>query len=242
MKIKHVPTRRSRVDRELRKKEIEFAARIVFCERGFEASMEEIAVSAGVAEGTIYTYFESKKVLLIKVLENWYTSILDEFEDQLDAISGSRRKIYYIIWRHLKSLKDDAALARLMYFEVRHSNEYFGSAIYELNRKYTNVLVEICEEGIRDGELRANIPVKYLRDLVFGGIDHLVSGYLYNNKEINIGVAAESIVSLVFDGIAQGDNDMSSLGDCVRRLEAVTGKIETAVSGKNDKGLKVVSD
>ena len=242
MKNEQLPVRRPRVDRELRRKEIESAARIVFCERGFEASMAEIAVCAGVAEGTLYTYFESKKDLLIKVLENWYSAILHEFEEQLEAISGSRRKVYYIIWRHLKSLKDDAALARLMYFEVRHSNDYFGSAIYELNRKYTNVLVEVCEEGIKQGELRANIPVKYLRDLVFGGIDHLVSGYLYNNKDVNIGVAAESIVSLIFDGSAQGDSDMSSLGDCVRRLEAVTGQIEGAASGKKGKGFTVIGD
>jgi len=49
---------------EFREAEILEAARHVFARRGFaEASMEEIAQSAGVAKGTVYLYYDSKRDL-----------------------------------------------------------------------------------------------------------------------------------------------------------------------------------
>ena len=165
--------------RDRRISDIGAAAREVFCERGFEAaSTAEIAARAGVSEGTLYKYFENKRDLLIKVLESWYQSMLSDYASQLESIPGARNKIYYIVSRHLRSLKENADLARLSYHEVRHSGDYYESKIYEFNREYTQVFVETCREGIRNAELRADVPVGLLRDLILGGGGHVISGVL----------------------------------------------------------------
>ena len=60
-----------RLSRDERMRDIVAAARKVFIERGFDAaSTAEIAANAGVAEGTIYKYFESKRDVLLAVIEH----------------------------------------------------------------------------------------------------------------------------------------------------------------------------
>ncbi len=52
-----------------RKRQILSAAREVFSQKGFaEATTAEIAQQAGVSEGTIYNYFESKRDLLVSLI------------------------------------------------------------------------------------------------------------------------------------------------------------------------------
>ncbi len=153
----------------------------------------------------------------------------DRFAAQLAGIHGTRNKIYYIVSRHLRALKENADLARLSYHEVRHSDDYYESKIYAFNREYTQVLVETCREGMRLGELRPDLPLGLLRDLVFGGVDHLISGFLFNQRELDIEKSAEYIVALVFDGIGAPAEADTGAGDMVQRLEKIAERMEAAL-------------
>jgi hypothetical protein len=54
---------------EFRTAEILDAARTVFAQRGFAgATIDAIALAAGVAKGTVYLYFESKRELFLASL------------------------------------------------------------------------------------------------------------------------------------------------------------------------------
>lgn len=67
------PSRQERKENitRTRKQQILGAALAIFSEKGFAtATTAEIAQTAGVAEGTIYNYFKSKRELFIAVIEN----------------------------------------------------------------------------------------------------------------------------------------------------------------------------
>jgi len=65
----NTPKKFVRLAREQRVSAILSAALAVFAERGYEAAaVSEIAERAGVVEGTVYKYFESKRALLLTVL------------------------------------------------------------------------------------------------------------------------------------------------------------------------------
>jgi AcrR family transcriptional regulator len=60
------------------------SARKVFCTSGFQkGSIDEIAKEAGIAEGTIYRYFDSKRDLLDEVLRRHYSILFDDVEQTL---------------------------------------------------------------------------------------------------------------------------------------------------------------
>jgi AcrR family transcriptional regulator len=72
------PTRQERKDTiaAMRKKQILDAAFKVFSEKGFAAgTTAEIARMSGVAEGTIYNYFTSKRELFVAIIQNMIMDI-----------------------------------------------------------------------------------------------------------------------------------------------------------------------
>ncbi len=69
---------------KVRRKQIVDAARTVFAVKGFNgATTKEIAREAGIAEGTIYRYFKTKKELLLAVVSD---RALDEFATKIQNL------------------------------------------------------------------------------------------------------------------------------------------------------------
>ncbi len=221
-----------RLSRDERVRDIIAAARQVFVERGFElAAIAEIAAKAGVAEGTIYKYFESKRAVLLAVIEAWYHSMIKDFIEQLSGLQGARNKIYYIVWRHLKSLKDDADLCRLCFNQVLHSDDYHQTQIYQFNRQYTSVFVEVCREGVQNGELRSNLPIALFRDMIFGGIDARISRFLFRSgdAEVDTQATARDIVAMFFDGVMVNTDSTCESVVTVECLKGLASRFEDAV-------------
>jgi AcrR family transcriptional regulator len=224
-------TRRAvvRLPRERRVQDILEAAREVFCERGYDdAAMAEIAARAGVVEGTIYKYFESKRDLVFKVMEAWYEGMVAGFATDLSGISGTRPRLRYLVWRHLRSIRDNPALCRVFFREVRAGENYHRSFIHDQNRRYTSFFAAVLREGIDAGEIRADVPVNLVRDFVFGGIEHHVWNYVYGRGGLDIEAVADWIADIVLAGLRptgearRGD----ALARETTRLAAVADRLE----------------
>ena len=218
-----------RLPRERRVQDILEAAREVFCERGYEdAAMAEIAARAGVVEGTIYKYFESKRDLVFKVMEAWYEGMVAGFAADLAGISGTRPRLRYLVWRHLRSIRDNPALCRVFFREVRAGENYHRSFIHDQNRRYTSFFAAVLREGLAAGEIRADAPVSLVRDLVFGGIEHHVWNYVYGRGELDIEAVADWIADIVLAGLrpAGATRRGEALARETTRLAAVADRLE----------------
>lgn len=224
-----------RLPRERRIRDIESAAHSVFIKRGYAAaSIAEIAAEAGIAEGTIYKFFETKFDLLLRVLETWYRGTLDEFYDQLPGVVGCNNKVRFIVWRHLKSLKENPDLARLCWSEARNNRDYYHHSIYKLNREYTRVLVDVCREGIATGELRSDLPITVVRDLIFGGIDHHISRFLYDRGDFDVDESTDHICSIMFGGILPQAQNRDQ-GELLRRFEKIADRMSDIIDSQSHK-------
>jgi AcrR family transcriptional regulator len=223
----------TRLPRERREHDIVAAARAVFCERGYaEAGVAEIAARAQVVEGTLYKYFESKRVLLERVLEGWYEGLLADYAHHLPGIRGTRARLRYVIWRHLRTVRDDTPLARLVFLEVRAHDDYAGSSLHALNRRYTALLGGVLAEGVAAGELRADVPARVVRDMVYGGLEHLSWRHLTGRGRLDIDREADDMLRLLWDGIAtpaRRERDEPALAELraqVQRLERLADRFD----------------
>jgi AcrR family transcriptional regulator len=179
------------------------AAREVFCRKGFEAAaVAEIAASLGVVEGTVFKYFPTKRQLLLKVLERWYGEMFGDYARDLAAVRAPRERLRVLVWRHLRSVRENPQLCRLMFREVRSGPDYPGSRLHGLNRRYTQLLMDVIAEGIEAGAFRRDVPLPLLRDLVYGGIEHHTWSFMSGRGELDIEAVAGQITSVVCDGIA----------------------------------------
>jgi len=221
-----------RLAREQRVDEILAAARDVFCEKGYEATaVAEIAARMGVVEGTIYKYFASKRELLLKVLEHWYEEMFGDYARDLAGLSQPRARLRLLVWRHLRSIRDYPLLCRLMFREVQSEHDYRGTVLHELNRRYTQLLLDVIEAGVAAGEFRGDVPATLLRAMVYGGIEHHSWNYVCGRGDLDIDTLAEQITAVLCEGIVVAPQD-ADLKQEMKRLTQIASRIEKALPKK----------
>ena len=219
-----------RLPREERTRDICRAAKAAFAQLGFEgAIMADIARAAGIAEGTIYKMFASKRELLYTVMTDWYGGFTRDLRRHLEGLEGPEQKLRYLIWHHLSIIEADPALCRVFFREVRVLDDYRGSPVFELNREYTAFVTRVIEEGVERGDFRDDLPVTLVRDAIFGGLEHHAWSFLAGQRPLDIGAATDAFCRLVLRGIARagaGEAADARLGRLAGRLETAIGRLE----------------
>lgn len=220
----------SRLPREQRVADIMAAARRVFAEKGYdEASVAQIAARAGVVEGSVYRYFEHKRALLVKVVEDWYEEMLGDFQAQLALIDGTWNRFRFMVWKHLANIQKEPALSRLVFTELRPGPDYRQTSVFDLNRRYTHRTIEILREGQEAGVIHRNANLGLVRDMVYGCIEHHTWAFLRGEGSFDVDAAADGITRIVRAGVStEAAAPEPSFEDTVRRLETIVTRFERA--------------
>jgi AcrR family transcriptional regulator len=178
------------------------AMRTLLEDRTFESlTISEIALTAGVTEGLIYKYFRDKRDLLHHVLKEHYELFLIQIERDLQGIDGALNKLKKIVWSCIERYANHRVFARIILLEVRNSEEYFQSDAYGLVRQFNRIIIDIVNEGIADGEIRDTLPAAYIRNAIFGTIEHSCLNRVIFNETVSTNDAAKIITDLLFNGI-----------------------------------------
>ena len=220
-------TRRPRAEREA---EILDAARSVFAERGYgAAAVAEIATRAGVVEGTVYSYFETKRALLIAVMKAFYDDLISDTESGLRAVRGTENQLRFVIRRHIDTFTSDLGLCRVIIREARPDVALYDEAILKLNRRYTGLALRVLEEGISNGSLREDLVPSVIRDLLYGGIEHAVWRFVFSDGELDAGMLADQLADALLGGITNAPT--SETDATVVRLERAVARLESNLVG-----------
>ncbi|MGE0232215.1 MAG: TetR/AcrR family transcriptional regulator [Flavobacteriaceae bacterium] len=221
-----------RMPRDQRVATIMQTAREVLRERGYEQFLtSEVAERCGISEGTIYKYFASKRDLLIKVAEAWF----DEFLAQ-DPPSRQNRpirdRLFHVIFASLATIRREPALSRFVLTDLRADPNYRKMRVFEQNRQITAYVMDVIEEGVRRGELRGDVSMKLVRDIIFGGIEHQTWAFLRGEGEFSIEDSADGLTDVVLRGIgAEGKPQAASdVDEALARLENVTEALQGELS------------
>ncbi len=201
--------RRSGVER---KREILTAARAVFAVRGYEqTSIAEIAAKVGVVEGAIYKHFATKRELLFEAMCTFYRPLIEQTREQLAGIHGTRNRLRFVIWRHFKGFVEEPGICRLIIQDIRPRQDYPESVVHELNRESTSLVLGIIEEAMERGEFRRDLPATMVRDVIYGGIEHVMWKALSGRASVDIDRLADDLTDLIVCGVgARTEADTSA--------------------------------
>ncbi|HEX6179583.1 MAG TPA: TetR/AcrR family transcriptional regulator, partial [Thermoanaerobaculia bacterium] len=168
-----VPRTASKRDRILR------AAVEVFAQSGyFNAKVSEIAKAAGVADGTIYLYFDGKEDLLINIFREHTRSYLQSLHEAFVGVSRAEDRIRLIIRHHLESLGADRALAVVYQVELRHSLKFMSLFSHQEVAEYLELLRRVVEQGQNDGVFRRTLHPQLVAKAIFGVLDEMVTSWV----------------------------------------------------------------
>ncbi len=226
----HTSTRTRRG--EDRRREILEAAREIFSAKGYErSSMAEIAGRVGVVEGTIYKHFANKRELLFEATRAFYAPVIASAREQLAGVRGTRNRLRFVIWRQLQSFVEEPGFCRLVIHEIRPYDDYYESVVRELNRESTSMVLGILEDGIASGEIQSDIPSATVRDVIYGGIEHVAWKALAGRASMDVERVADELTDLILCGVGsrttQGDEAQQELV----RLRAQVDRLQLLLDG-----------
>ena len=178
------------------------AAVDVFAEYGyFNAKVAQIAKAAGVADGTIYLYFDGKEDLLITIFREHTRNYLRTLEQALANVNRAEERLRIAVRHHLETLGRDRALAVVSQVELRHSLKFMSLFSQQEVKDYLNVIRKIVEHGQQDGSFRRNVHPQLVAKSVFGVLDEMVTSWILSEKEYDLPAQAEQVADLILTGL-----------------------------------------
>ena len=178
------------------------ALRSLLEEKEFSAiTTAEIARTAGVTEALIYKYFKDKRDLLHQILSEYLEQYRAQMGQDLKGIKGSLNKLRKLIWSHINVYATNKVFAKILLIEVRNYPDYYKSETYSRVKEYSNIVLQIIEEGVADGEIRKDVPARLIRHSILGSIEQVCLSGITFDKKIDPDVLTDQICEIIFQGI-----------------------------------------
>lgn len=150
------------------------AAVRVFARKGFYATrVSEIAKAAGVADGTIYLYFENKDDVLVSVFEHYLGKLIEVLNAEIEATQGAEERIRRIVEVQLGLLEGRRDLAEVVTVNLRQSSRLLKQYAAPRFGQYLETIAAVIADGQRQGALRDDLNPRILARALWGGLDGL---------------------------------------------------------------------
>ena len=203
------------------------SARKVFCACGFEkGSIEDIAKEAGIAEGTIYRYFDSKQGLLNEVLRRHYSALFEDIQQTLPSIEGPGNRLRYLIRRTLVTISEDRSMCGLRALYAGQSDDKLPSLSHDQNRRMAILMANEVKAGMRDGTFRSDTSPSLVCYMIGGALELTEHSFMRTGKAIAVDNVTESICRMIHCGIDAIDATTGSLASLVERFEHAADRLD----------------
>ena len=178
------------------------AAARVFARRGYQrATTREIAAEAGVAEGTIYNYFKSKRHLLISMASRLTMESLEQVK-ALPPLEDDREYVAAEVTSRFELFLENIDLARALMLEMLVNDDLRQEYMNEVLSPAISFLGEYIRSRTEAGAFRKVEPEIIARTMI-GGV--LSFGLLWlRHGELDKGSLEElasEVVGLFLDGL-----------------------------------------
>jgi len=195
------------VVKDFRTAEILDAARRVIGELGFaDASMERIALEAGVAKGTLYRYFESKESLLAHALEHAHRDMITRSRAATQRVRAYRDKLREAVRAVLEYSAEHQAFYQALLERPDLSIDRESVVARTLTKnfeEYIRFVSGLLTRGARSGEFRPVDPRRGAQFLI-EIIRSLLRERLADRKPPDVDSDVETIIDFYLHGVGAG--------------------------------------
>lgn len=175
------------------------AAVRVFAARGFNhCRVSDIADEAGVAYGLVYHYFKSKDGILDEVfLERWGLMLEVIEEAQADDALTARERLAKVATFIVESYGRHPDVMQVVIVEVTRQANTFGRKHWATIRDAHAGIAQIVERSQAAGDLRADIPPAFAAIVFYGGIEQILTSWIFGTSPSEPEDRREAVVNLV---------------------------------------------
>jgi TetR/AcrR family fatty acid metabolism transcriptional regulator len=180
------------------------AAVKVFARSGFHATrVSEVAKAAGVADGTIYLYFDSKESLLVSLFEDRVEKLLAFMREELPKQPDAPARLRAVIDMQLGLLEGERDLAEVITVILRQSTRLMKEFAAPRFTEYLDAIAKIVAEGQSSGAFRQDVSPHIAARAVFGALDGITLTWALGRAEAGaLNRAAGQLSDVLLRGLA----------------------------------------
>jgi AcrR family transcriptional regulator len=142
---------RAQKQRESRRAAVMDVARTIFSNKGYHAtSIDDIIEAAGIARGTFYLYFESKRAIFDELLDDLFAKLQGPVR-RIDIGAGAAPpldQMHSIVDKVMETLQQNRELARILLREAVGIDADFDRKLYD----FWGRLRRLIESALRNGQ------------------------------------------------------------------------------------------
>ncbi|XVV11507.1 TetR/AcrR family transcriptional regulator [Actinoplanes sp. CA-131856] len=158
---------RTRRREDTRQRLFEAAVELI-AEQGFSATtVDDIALRAGVAKGTVYYNFKSKTDLFEELLRYGVGLLTAEFQAAVEGLPP-REAVAALVRSQLEYIRRYRAFAQLLLSEMWRTNREWQQTLILLREQAIGVIAETLRAGVASGDLPADLDVRVASSALFG--------------------------------------------------------------------------
>jgi TetR/AcrR family fatty acid metabolism transcriptional regulator len=186
------------------------AAVRVFAHSGYHGStMAAVAAEAGVATGTIYLYFERKPELLVTLFQRHLSEYMERCRPRLAAAEPGVPRLRLLAELHLAFFAEDRELATVFQIHIRDPDPVLAEGIRPSVAEYFDLIGEVIDDGVRRGAFAPHLDVRLARQLVFGALDEVVTGWLRSKRDYPLMSTLNPVAAMLARGLGATHPNLS---------------------------------
>jgi TetR/AcrR family fatty acid metabolism transcriptional regulator len=168
----------------------------------YGTTVSAIARRAGVADGTIYLYFEKKEDILVSIFER----AMLRFNREAHLIvkgdaAGAEDKLRRLVALHLSLLGEDRDLAVIFQVEFRHTIHVLELLSRSRIREYLGLIAQLVEQGKIEGVFKVDLDPLFAAKVVFGVLDEMATDWVLSRKNVRLAARADPVCDLLLGGL-----------------------------------------
>jgi AcrR family transcriptional regulator len=173
------------------------AAVELIAEQGFSATtVDDIALRANVAKGTVYYNFASKTALFEELLRHGVGLLTDDFRAAVEGLPP-REAVAALVRAQLEYIRRYKAFAQLLISEMWRTNREWQQTLVLLREEAIGVIAETVQAGVDSGDLPADLDVRVASAALFGVGLVVAVDWLVFQPERSIEDVEESLLAIV---------------------------------------------
>jgi len=187
---------RTRRREDTRQRLFEAAVELI-AEQGFSATtVDDIALRAKVAKGTVYYNFASKTALFEELLRHGIGLLTDEFRAAVEGLPP-REAVAALVRAQLEYIRRYRAFAQLLLSEMWRTNREWQQTLMLLREQAIGAIAETVQAGVDSGDLPDDLDVRVASSALFGVGLVVAVDWLVFQPERSIENVEKSLLAIV---------------------------------------------
>jgi TetR/AcrR family fatty acid metabolism transcriptional regulator len=163
------------------------SAKKLFADQGYQkTTIMDISRQAGLSDAALYEYFNGKEDLLLTIPDLWVSELIPDLERQLFGIKGAVHKLRKFLWWYCRRVEEAPLDAKIVYLHLKTNAKFMDTDVYSNVKVLYSYLLDIFEQGRKDGEIRKEVDSRIARSIFIGTMEHIITLWLLRDRSYSL--------------------------------------------------------